>query len=76
VRAGIEGKSYGTATYDRTVIDWILILGTTALFAVLGFMARLPHMELSFAWAITLALAMLGLLVAGGLALWRTTRFR
>ena len=76
VRAGMEGKSYGTVSHSRTIIDWTLILGTTALFAVLASMTRLPHIEVSFAWAITLTLAMLGLLAAGGIALWRTTRFR
>ena len=76
VRAGMEGNSYGTASHARTVIDWILIFGTTALFAALASMAHLPHMGLSIAWAIVLTVAMLGLLAAGGLALWRTTRFR
>jgi drug/metabolite transporter (DMT)-like permease len=76
VSAGMEGNSYGTASHSRTIIDWILILGTTGLFAALAWMARLPHMEINLTSAIILTLAMLGLLAAGGLALWRTTRFR
>ena len=76
VSAGMEGKSYGTASHSRTIIDWILILGTTGLFAALALMARLPHIDISITSAIILTLAMLGLLAAGGLALWRTTRFR
>ena len=76
VRAGMEGKSYGTASHARSMIDWILVLGTTALFGVLALIAHLPHMEISLTWATTLTLAMLSLLAAGGIALWRTTRFR
>jgi len=76
VRAGMEGKSFGTASHARSIIDWILILGTTILFAGLAVLARLPHVEVSLGWAVALTLAMLALLAVGGTALWRTTRFR
>lgn len=72
----MEGRAYETGPTRRTILDWLLILGTTALFAALAFMARLPHLNISVGWAAALALAMLCLLVTCGIALWRTTRFR
>ena len=76
VRAGMEGKSYGASSHGRSFIDWLLILGTTVLFLVLASISRLPRMEINMTWAVALTVAMLALLAAGGIALWRTTRFR
>jgi glucose uptake protein GlcU len=76
VRAGMEGRSFGTAQHKRTLLDWLLILGTTALFVALAAIARLPSIGISLGWAVVLTAAMLALLMAGGIALWRTTRFR
>ena len=76
VRAGMEGREHGTAVAGRSVLDWLLILGTTALFIVLAIMATLPHMDIGLGWAIALTIAMLSLCTACGIALWRTTRFR
>ena len=86
VRAGMEGREMeGKETNNRgsdssptgrSTIDWILILGTTALFVVLASLAKLPRIEISFGAAIALTLAMLSLLLTCGIALWRTTRFR
>jgi drug/metabolite transporter (DMT)-like permease len=76
VRAGMEGKSYGSASHSRSFIDWLLILGTTALFVVLASVSRLPHVEISIEWALVLTATMLALLVWCGITLWRTTRFR
>ncbi len=76
VRAGMEGKSYGTVASGRSIIDWLLILGTTALFIALASVARMPRMAISMTWAVALTAAMLALLAMGGIALWRTTRFR
>jgi hypothetical protein len=78
VRAGMEGREMegGQTVTGRTMIDWLLILGTTALFVVLAVMAKLPQMEIGLGWGIVLTLAMLSLLATCGIALWRTTRFR
>jgi hypothetical protein len=76
VRAGMEGREYESGSTRRTLIDWILILGTTALFAALAAIAKLPHIDIGFGWAIALSVAMLSLLATCGIALWRTTRFR
>ncbi len=76
VRAGMEGRAFGTTPRSRTRLDWFLITGTTALFALLASAAQLPHMNIGLSWAVALTVAMLALLAAGGIALWRTTRFR
>ncbi len=76
VRAGMEGRAYESAPARRSVLDWILILGTTTLFVALAFLAKSPQVEISIAWAIGLSVAMLALLATCGLALYRVTRFR
>ncbi len=76
VRAGMEGTHFGSQENNRSIVDWILILGTTALFICLGFLARFPQMDISLTAATVLVLAMIALLTAGAAALWRTTRFR
>lgn len=75
VRAGMEGRAYGVSA-NRTAVDWLLILGTTALFVVLAVLAKLPNLEISLGWSVALVVAMLSLLAACGIALWHTTRFR
>ena len=81
VRAGMEGRAYEAGATRRTILnwrilDWLIILGATALFVVLAFAAKLPHIEIGFGRAIGLTVAMLSLLATCGIALWRTTRFR
>lgn len=76
VRAGLEGRAYEAGPVRRTLVDWLLIAGTTGLFAILAAIAKFPHVEASTTWAVMLAVTMLVLLAACGTALWRTTRFR
>jgi glucose uptake protein GlcU len=76
VRAGMEGRVFGTERRARGILDSVLILVTTGLFAALASVARLPHVGVSLGWAAGLTAAMLILLVACGIALWRTTGFR
>ena len=76
VRAGMEGRQFGATSSDRTLLDWLLIFGTTVLFAILAVMARAPHVDIAAGWAAALIIAMLALLATCGIALWRTTRFR
>ena len=76
VRAGMQGESFGEVSSKRSPVDWLLILGTTALFVVLAIIARIPRMAVNPGWALFLTLAMLALMSACALALWRTTRFR
>jgi len=76
VRAGMEGRDFGSAPVSRSLLDWLLILGTTVLFVILGSMARLPQIDFSGWWATALTVAMLALVASCSVALWRTTRFR
>ena len=71
-----QDTTQSASASGRTFVDWILILGTTALFAVLALMARLPHMDIGLGSAVALTVVMLILLATCGIALWRTTRFR
>ncbi len=75
VRAALAGESTSGTAQRRTWLDWLLVGGTTALFVGLGAMARVPELTLNWAAIAGLALAMLALLGATGLLLWRTTRF-
>lgn len=78
VRAGLEGREGGSGSISsgRTPLDWILILGTTAVFVALALVAKIPRIQIALSWAVALAVAMLLLLATCAVALWRTTRFR
>jgi drug/metabolite transporter (DMT)-like permease len=75
VGARMEGKETNAKNHARTLIDWLLIGGATLIFAAFGFMASIPEMEIHWGWVVALTSAMLAVLVAGGVALWRITRF-
>jgi hypothetical protein len=49
--------------------------GATLIFVLLGWLARVPRMEIHMGWLTALSLAMILVLVAAGLALWRLTKF-
>ena len=75
VAARMEGKETNAKNHARTLIDWLLIGGATLIFAAFGLMAAIPEMEIHWGWLAALTSAMLLVLVAGGVALWRITRF-
>ena len=75
VAARMEGRRVSTGLPARTSIDWLLIGGATLVFTAFGLIARVPEIELHWTWLVVLSLAMLVVLIAGGVALWRTTRF-
>ena len=75
VAARMEGKETNPKNHARTLIDWLLIAGTTLIFAAFALMASIPEMEIHLGWLAALTSAMLLVLVAGGVALWRITRF-
>jgi len=76
VHAGMEGRAYEAESSRRTALDWILILGATALFMGLAVMAKPPQVDVAVGWAAALSVAMFTLMAACGIALWRTTGFR
>jgi hypothetical protein len=59
----------------RTWVDWLLIAAATLIFVGLGALARIPQMEINTAWLMLFAVALAGVLVAGGVVLWRVTKF-
>lgn len=75
VRTRMEGRDLDPRLTHRTWLDWLLVSSAICFFAVLGAMARIPRMEIHTGWLIALSLAMLLVLVAAGLALWRVTKF-
>jgi drug/metabolite transporter (DMT)-like permease len=76
VEARMDGRqATGEAPPKRTVVDWILIAGATAVFVGFARIARVPEMSIHWGSAAVLGAAMLILLVASGLAIWKTTKF-
>jgi hypothetical protein len=71
----MEGKEKSEAPYRRTWLDWSLVAGATAIFVAFGALAVIPHMEINWVWLAALTSAMLVVLVACGITMWRTTRF-
>ncbi|PYV70520.1 MAG: glucose uptake permease, partial [Acidobacteria bacterium] len=74
VRASMEGREFEQGQSRRTLIDWLLVSGVTAIFVALAAIARLPHVDIDLRWAAAVSVAMLLLLAGCGIALWRTTR--
>jgi drug/metabolite transporter (DMT)-like permease len=71
----MEGRDLNPASAKRSWLDWLLVAVATFIFVSLGAMAHIPKMEIEMGWLIGLSAAMLLVLVAAGLALWRVTRF-
>ena len=76
VHAGMEGRAFENEPPRRTALDWVLILGATAIFMGLAVMAKPAQVEVALGWAAALGVAMFTLMAACGIALWRTTGFR
>lgn len=59
----------------RTLWDWLIVAAATAVFLGAASFAEAPQLPIAYSWAAALTLAMLLLLGASGIALWRATRF-
>jgi drug/metabolite transporter (DMT)-like permease len=76
VEARMDGRqAAGEAPPKRRAVDWILIAGATAVFAGFARIARVPQLSIHWGPAVILIAAMLILLVACGMAIWKTTKF-
>ena len=75
VVAHMEGSNQDATRARRTWVDALLIAIATCIFIGFGAIARVPQMELQWGWLTTLTAAMLLVLIAGGIMLWRITRF-
>jgi hypothetical protein len=69
----MAGNDAGAARHGA--LDWLLVLVATAIFVAAAAVARVPALEIGWGSATVLTLALFAFLVAGGVALWRTTRF-
>src|SRR2546427_10895500 len=75
VAAGMAGEDSGARRARRSPLDWLLVVGATAVIVAFASIAQVPALLVDWGWAVALTLALVGFLVAGGLALWRATRF-
>jgi len=75
VSTRMEGRDVSAGKVRRTAADWLLIAGATLIFVGLGALARTPRIEIQAGWLGLFAAALAAVLVAGGVALWRVTRF-
>ncbi|MCU1292226.1 MAG: hypothetical protein JWP08_1076 [Bryobacterales bacterium] len=75
VKACMEGRDVSSAQLRRTWVDWLLISAATLVFIGLGTLARPPQMEIQTGWLALFAVALLAVVAAGGVALWRVTKF-
>src|SRR6184192_3280814 len=77
VAAGMAGEDARgpRAANRRGPLDWLLVAGATAVFVGFAAVARVPALLVDWRWAAALTLALVAFLTAGGLALWRATRF-
>lgn len=75
VMTRMEGRQLETEGRHRTTLDWLLITGAVLIFGVLGALARVPQMEIQMGWLAVLSMSMLAVLIVGGVALWRITKF-
>ena len=89
-RAAAEGERYGVdpeytaasvtgegtgGVHKRTWVDWTIVFVATAVLIAFASIARRPQIAVSWNWVAVLMVAMLTLLGACGIALWKTTRF-
>ena len=75
VKARMEGRDVSAGEVRRTWIDWLMIAMATLIFVGLGAMARVPHMEIQTGWLALFAGALVAILAAGAVVLWRVTKF-
>ncbi|MFL6449761.1 MAG: GRP family sugar transporter [Bryobacteraceae bacterium] len=75
VKARTEGRDVNAGEVRRTWKDWLLIAAAISVFVGLGAFARVPQMEIQTGWLGLFAAALVLVLAAGGVALWRITKF-
>jgi hypothetical protein len=76
VAARFEGRQAASEKPPRrTVVDWLLVAGATAVLVAFGAIARVPEISIRWLPLMLLAAASLLLFWICGVRLWRTTRF-
>jgi glucose uptake protein GlcU len=74
-RARAMGEEAHVAMRRRGWLDWLIVGTATAVLVGFAAVARAPEIDARWGPAAVLVIAMLVVAAAGGLALWRTTRF-
>ncbi len=74
-QARFLGEDARARSRRRTWIDWLVVGAATATIVGFALVAEAPQIALHWGWAAALGVVTLGMLVAVGLTLWRTTRF-
>jgi drug/metabolite transporter (DMT)-like permease len=77
VQAGLEGtfRNHAESEQRRNWLDWVLVVGATAVFIILAALARAPELTLNGNALAALCIVMFILLAGCGVALWKITRF-
>jgi glucose uptake protein GlcU len=74
-QAAQSGDEFGNRNERRRWWDYVILLTATGVFVWLGVRATVPPLAMNFAWVIALSVVLLASVTAGGLMLWRRTRF-
>jgi len=72
--AAQNGEEFGKGERRRWW-DYAIVLAATSVFVVLGLQARAPSLAMNESWVAVLTGLLILSLAAGGISLWRTTRF-
>jgi drug/metabolite transporter (DMT)-like permease len=74
-RARVVGHEASATHHKRSWVDWLVVSAATAVLVAFAAMARPPQIDVQWTAVGMLTVAMLVIAAAGGVALWRTTRF-
>jgi len=74
VAARMVGEETAGPPVRRGLVDWLIVIGATAVFIGFATVARVPALAINGIWAGALVVALVAFLVVGGVALWRATR--
>jgi hypothetical protein len=69
------GDEFGGRDERRRWWDYAIVLAATGIFVTLGIRAVVPPLTMDLKWVAVLSVVLVLSLVAGGLSLWRRTRF-
>ena len=66
VESALSGES--SVEHRRTWVDWLIVIGTTAIFGAFARVAEVPHLALHWGAMVVLITVSLGLMLAAGAA--------
>ncbi len=69
------GDEFGGRDERRRWWDYVIVLSATGIFLALGLRAVVSPLAMDFKWVAILGVVLVLSLIAGGLSLWRRTRF-